>query len=141
MVALAARKDKKFFETIFFFTLSLCSMSSSQNMPNTVQMSGKGGKGKHLGKKMLPRRFQKNAKDPLLGATKPAIRRICRRGGVKRINGLIYEETRGLVKSWMENVLRDALTYCEHARRKTVTATDIVFAMKRQGQHLYGFGP
>ena len=31
------------------------------------------------------------------GITKPAIRRLARRGGVKRISGLIYEETqRGL---------------------------------------------
>jgi len=29
------------------------------------------------------------------GITKPAIRRLARRGGVKRISGLIYEETRG----------------------------------------------
>ena len=27
------------------------------------------------------------------GITKPAIRRLARRGGVKRISGLIYEET------------------------------------------------
>jgi histone H4 len=36
------------------------------------------------------------------GITKPAIRRLARRGGVKRISGLIYEETR---------------TYTEHAKR------------------------
>lgn len=34
----------------------------------------------------------------LLGITKPAIRRLARRGGVKRISGLIYEETRGVLK-------------------------------------------
>ena len=101
--------------------------------------NGKGGKGKHIGKK-LPRRFQKNEKDPLLGITKPAIRRLCRRGGVKRINGLVYEESRGVINMWLENVLRDALTYCEHARRKTVTAVDVVFAMRRQNQYLYGYG-
>ena len=32
------------------------------------------------------------------GITKPAIRRLARRGGVKRISGLIYEETRGVLK-------------------------------------------
>ncbi|RXN04608.1 histone [Labeo rohita] len=30
---------------------------------------------------------------PSKGITKPAIRRLARRGGVKRISGLIYEET------------------------------------------------
>ena len=61
---------------------------------------------------------------PLAGITKPAIRRLARRGGVKRISGLIYEETRGVLKVFLENVIRDAVTYTEHARRKTVTAFD-----------------
>ncbi len=39
-----------------------------------------------------------------------------------------------------ENVIRDAVTYCDHARRKTVTALDVVYALKRQGRTLYGFG-
>lgn len=39
-----------------------------------------------------------------LGITKPAIRRLARRGGVKRISGLIYEETRGILKIFLENV-------------------------------------
>ncbi|CAH1432391.1 unnamed protein product [Lactuca virosa] len=34
----------------------------------------------------------------------------------------------------------DAVTYTEHARRKTVTAMDVVYALKRQGRTLYGFG-
>lgn len=40
----------------------------------------------------------------LIGITKPAIRRLARRGGVKRISGLIYEETRGVLKIFLENV-------------------------------------
>jgi histone H3/H4 len=60
-------------------------------------------------------------RDNIQGITKPAIRRLARRGGVKRISGLIYEETRGVLKIFLENVIRDAVTYCEHAKRKTVT--------------------
>jgi histone H4 len=37
-------------------------------------------------------------RDNIQGITKPAIRRLARRGGVKRISGLIYEETRGVLK-------------------------------------------
>ena len=33
-------------------------------------------------------------RDNIQGITKPAIRRLARRGGVKRISGLIYEEVR-----------------------------------------------
>ncbi|CAG5926540.1 unnamed protein product [Menidia menidia] len=49
-------------------------------------------------------------------------------------------ETRGVLKVFLENVIRDAVTYTEHAKRKTVTAMDVVYALKRQGRTLYGFG-
>ncbi len=45
-----------------------------------------------------------------------------------------------LLQVFLENVIRDAVTYTEHARRKTVTAFDVVYALKRQGRTLYGFG-
>jgi len=108
---------------------------------------------------------------------------LARRGGVKRISGLIYEETRGVLKLFLESeslpsfllrccrgvggatagtsieveleadlpsflpflslssdVIRDSVTYTEHSKRKTVTALDVVYALKRQGRTLYGFG-
>jgi len=50
---------------------------------------------------------------------------LARRGGVKRISGLIYEDTRGIIlKLFLENVIRGVVTYTEHARRKTVIAMD-----------------
>ncbi|VDP12498.1 unnamed protein product [Heligmosomoides polygyrus] len=48
---------------------------------------------------------------------------LFRRGGVKRISGLTYKETRGALKVFPENVIRDAIT-----------------ALKRQERTLYGFG-
>jgi histone H4 len=98
---------------------------------------GKGGKG--LGKGGT-KRHRKVLRDNIQGITKPAIRRLARRGGVKRISGLIYEETRTVLKSFLESVVRDAVTYTEHARRKTVTAMDVIYALKRQGRTIYGFG-
>jgi len=53
-------------------------------------------------------------------------------GGKKEFYG-------GEVKEIKKNVMRDAVTYTEHAKRKTVMATDVVFALKRQGRTLYGF--
>ena len=99
--------------------------------------SGKGGKA--FGK-VGAKRVRKTTKEVILGITKPAIRRLARRGGVKRISNLIYEETRLVLKAFLETVVRDAVTYTEHARRKTVTAMDVVYALKRQGRALYGFG-
>ncbi|XDV19442.1 hypothetical protein PO909_024912 [Leuciscus waleckii] len=90
-------------------------------------MSGRGKGGKGLGKGGA-KRHRKVLRDNIQGITKPAIRRLARRGGVKRISGLIYEETRGVLKVFLENVIRDAVTYTEHAKRKTVTAMDVVYA-------------
>ncbi|XP_064149664.1 uncharacterized protein LOC100664283 [Loxodonta africana] len=104
-----------------------------------IAMSGRGKGGKGLGKGGA-KRHRKVLRDNIQGITKPAIRRLARRGGVKRISGLIYEETRGVLKVFLENVIRDAVTYTEHAKRKTVTAMDVVYALKRQGRTLYGFG-
>jgi histone H4 len=106
-------------------------------------------------------------RDNIQGITKPAIRRLARRGGVKRISGLIYEETRGVLKIFLESecllllgysfarvppltlslarplrpslpplpdVIRDSVTYTEHAKRKTVTSLDVVYALKRAGK-------
>ncbi|OQS01232.1 cysteine protease family C01A [Achlya hypogyna] len=99
-------------------------------VPTNATGLGKGGAKRH----------RKVLRDNIQGITKPAIRRLARRGGVKRISGLIYEETRGVLKVFLENVIKDSVTYTEHARRKTVTAMDVVYALKRQGRTLYGFG-
>jgi histone H4 len=71
-------------------------------------MTGRGKGGKGLGKGGAKRHN-------IQGITKSAIRRLARRGGVKRISGLIYEETRGIFIVFLENFIRDALTYAEHA--------------------------
>lgn len=101
----------------------------STNIPT----GGKGGKG--LGKGGA-KRHRKILRDNIQGITKPAIRRLARRGGVKRISAMIYEETRGVLKTFLEGVIRDAVTYTEHAKRKTVTSLDVVYALKRQGREL-----
>ena len=67
-------------------------------------MTGRGKGGKGLGKGGA-KRHRKVLRDNIQGITKPAIRRLARRGGVKRISGLIYEETRGVLKVFLENVI------------------------------------
>lgn len=83
--------------------------------------------------------------NPMITAlTKPAIRRLARRGGVKRIDGRIYDHLRskdGPFRTWLEKLLQDIVTIVEHSHpiRKTVTVSDVVYALKRQGRTLYGF--
>ena len=65
--------------------------------------------GKGLGKSGLLR-HRMVLRDNIQGISKPAIRRLARRGGVKRISGFIYEETRYVLKIFLENILR--LVFC-----------------------------
>lgn len=120
----------------------MSSQASAATAPPPPLYSGKGkGKGKGGGKggKIFAARHRQT-KAPIMGLTKPSVRRLCRRGGVKRISGGIYDESRGILEAFIDNVVKDALTYAEHARRKTVTAMDVIYALKRQGRTLYGFG-
>ena len=90
---------------------------------------------------VTPTRRRRNVlRDNIQGISKPEIRRLARRGGVKRLSGLIYEETRGVLKVFLKNVIGDAVEYAHHSRRNTISAMDIVYALKHQGCTLYGFG-
>ncbi|KAJ7050325.1 hypothetical protein C8F01DRAFT_1000876, partial [Mycena amicta] len=64
--------------------------------------------------------------------------RLTRRGGVKRTSNLMYEETRGILKTFLEGVLHDATLYTRHGWRCTVTTADITRALRfRTGRTLY----
>lgn len=63
-------------------------------------MSSRGNGGKDLGKGG-EKRHGKVLHDTIQGIMKPTITRLARRGGVKRINNLIYEETRGVLKFFL----------------------------------------
>ena len=67
------------------------------------------------------KRHRKILRNSIKDITKLAIRRLARKGGVKRISALIYEEVRAVLKTFLENVIKDAFTYIEYAKRKTVT--------------------
>ncbi len=81
----------------------------------------------------------KKKQSAINGITKPAIRRLARRGGVQRIQGDVYPEIRSAARSFLEPVIRDAITYMEGAQRKTVMLVDVLHALKRNGRTVYGF--
>ena len=102
---------------------------------NHSHLNGTGKIGKNIGTK----RLLKTTRELLLGITKPAIRRLARRGGVKRISTDVYNETREVLRVFLEGIVRDACIYTQSAQRKTVQARDIVAALQRNGRRLYGF--
>jgi len=116
-------------------------VGASRHVHFAPALGGKAPRGlAALGKGGAKRHKRRVLRDNIQGITRPAIRRLARRGGCKRISGLIYEEVRGVLKTYLEGVIKDAVCYCEHARRKTLTALDIVHALRRQGRTLYGYG-
>jgi histone H4 len=86
------------------------------------------------------KRHRKIIRDNIQGITKSAIRRLARRAGVLRISGLVYHETRAVLRTFLAALVRDAVIYTEHGKRKTVTGMDVIYALKRQGRVLNGFG-
>ena len=95
-----------------------------------------GGKGKHNpGLKHV----RQVLIDAVHGIARAAINRLAKCGGVQRISGMIYEEAHGVLKVFLEAVVKDAVLYTQYCERKTVTPIDIVFALKQHGRNIYGF--
>ncbi|KAF4774065.1 histone H4 [Colletotrichum scovillei] len=101
--------------------------SSSGGKRGTASKVHQGGKGKTVLQNAGTgaKRHRKIMKDCIRGITKPAIRRLARRGGVKRISAMIYDDAREALKTWLESVLRDCVTYAEHRKAKTITIHDV----------------
>ncbi|KXT06010.1 hypothetical protein AC579_845 [Pseudocercospora musae] len=79
-------------------------------------------------------------RDNIQGITKPDIRRLARRGGVKRISTDIYEAIRLCLKEFLKKILTIVCCVVDYQDRKTVTTSDVVFALNRIGKPIYGFG-
>lgn len=75
-------------------------------------------------------RHRKVLRDSIQGLTKPAFKRLIHRAGVTRASILVYEELRGIVMVKLEEVIRDAVIFTEHARRKTVMVDDVEAAIE-----------
>ena len=106
-----------------------------------IDTSGVGtpkGKGKRKGKFPM-KRWQTMLWDALHDISRLVICRLARHGGVKRISDNIYEEVRGIMKIFLEYVIKDVITYCDYNNRTTVTTIDIIFVLKCHGCNLYGF--
>ncbi|CAG8573479.1 3940_t:CDS:2 [Paraglomus occultum] len=97
--------------------------------------------GRGLGKNTLltPKRHRKILRENIKGITQTAIRRLARRGGVKRMSYDSYEEVRQALKAFLRDILKDVIVYCEHQGKKTATLDDVFLSLKRRGKVMYGF--
>jgi histone H3 len=70
-------------------------------------------------------------KDSVLGIAENAITRLARIAGVKTMSRPVILEVRAYIVSSLERIMKDAVIYCEHARRRTVQKDDILHALER----------
>ena len=82
--------------------------------------------------------LKENIKPAIKSVSRHAIKRLARRGGVDRLCRLSYKEARKVLKMFLEQVIKDTIIYTEHANRKTISAVDVVYGLKKQGYTLYG---
>ena len=87
-------------------------MSSEVKLPKTQKV-------KH--KKVL--------RDNIQGISRPALQRILRRAGVKRMSGSIYEELRSVMEKYMGGIIKDIVIFVEHDRRRTIQIDDLNAAL------------
>lgn len=69
---------------------------------------------------------------------RPAIKRLARRGGVKRLSKDTYDEVRKALENYLQNVVKKALLMTHHDRRKTVQSADVMEALKLNNSPIYG---
>jgi len=77
-----------------------------------------------------------NTKTNLENISKPALERILRRAGVKRISSLIYEKLRNVMNEYMSSLLRDMIIFTEYGSRKTILIEDLNAALEVRGIYL-----
>ena len=82
-----------------------------------------------------PQRFLKNN---IQGLTRPALKRLGRKAGAKRIGGDVYDEVREAVKNFMDDLIKKSIIFTEHSKRKTVNEYDVKEALRIKGVKFYG---
>lgn len=66
------------------------------------------------------------------------IRKLARKGGVKRLSKNVYEPMSRFIIREGEKLLLDARVITEHMRRSTITVNDLLLAMRDKGVRMYG---
>jgi histone H4 len=62
--------------------------------------------------------------------SKSAIRRMARKGGVKRMSSIMFEESRAILYVYVKCITEKAIEYALNQNRRTVLAKDVCQALK-----------
>ncbi|KAK4494419.1 hypothetical protein PRZ48_014717 [Zasmidium cellare] len=119
--------------------IELAQQALAQFRSRPAPLIGQSSQPARLGRAFQARRHRKILRDNIRGITAPDVRRLARRGGVKRMGSNVYDGTRTALKQFLETVIGDIVLIVDYANRKTVTTIDVVYALKKQGKTIYGF--
>lgn len=86
--------------------------------------------------KTIPKRHVNPAK-PKAHISKPSLKRLARRGGVKRINKGTLDEAREKLRGKLTTVVGEAIQYAMLSNRKTITEFDVMRALERNNLKIY----
>jgi histone H3/H4 len=76
--------------------------------------------------------IRKIQRDTIRGITKGDLRRLARRGGVKRMSAMVYDDMRTAIKERLEIILKDVVALVGEYCCSIATAVDTARADKTQ---------
>jgi histone H3/H4 len=87
--------------------------------PKASKVAAAGQSGKVSAKRKRDAKT-KAVNDLLLGITRPGLRRLAYRAGIKRIEEDAYKDIRDIILSFLVPILTRAVLLSDHSKRKTV---------------------
>jgi len=77
--------------------------------------------------------------DVMLQITKPAIKRVAQRAGVKRLRGVVYDDARDMLEVFLTKLVRDARLYTRSRGRITTNCADVLCALENNNCSTYSY--
>lgn len=90
---------------------------------------------------LTQRRRLEKGKGSSRGITKPSLKRVARRAGVKHITAQVLKDLPIVIREFVAKNVGNAALYTQHSRRHTISCLDVTTALKHLGRPIYGFGP
>lgn len=72
------------------------------------------------------------SRDSIQGINNSILSALAARAGCLALTTPVFDEIRGIIKVYLERLLKDAITIAEHGKRKRVLATDVLVASADQ---------
>lgn len=74
------------------------------------------------------------------GLTRPAIKRLAKKGGVKRMKADVFLDTRDACSQFVSTVLDNAVVLAEFENKSSITSNHLIRALQMNNVGVIGFG-